>query len=660
MIPKETVDEILGTARVDEVVGDFVNLKKRGANLLGLCPFHNEKTPSFTVSPSKGIYKCFGCGEAGSAVNFIMQHEHYTYPEALKYLANKYNIEIEEEEQTAEQIQAANEKESLFLVTQFAAEYFHRQLLESEDGRAIGLSYFKERGFRESTIEKFSLGYNPDSWEAFTKAALDKGYKLEYLEKTGMTIVKDNGTKKFDRFKGRVIFPIHNISGRAIAFGGRTLSADKKVAKYLNSPESDIYHKSRVLYGLHLAKRKIVEQDNCFLVEGYTDVISLHQNGVENVVASSGTSLTEEQIRLIKRYTQNITILFDGDTAGIKAAFRGIDMILEEGMNVKVLSFPEGEDPDSFAMNCSEDELTAFLKEEAQDFIRYKTSLLLAEVGNDPIKRADLIKSIVGSIALIPDTIARSVYVQECSDLMDIGEQALMSELNKVRRKRLNQKNKELQRQQQQTEGSIPPPSEADMPPEPYEFQEENKPAANNPLVFQERDVIRTLVKFGNEKFQIEGEQEREDVELTVAEYLIFEMEQDQLSIDDDDLRKVYAIFQKAVDEERAVEENELVSNPDKTISSIAIECLMDKYSLSMNWEERHNIITIKEEEILQHKVHKGICSWRLNKVQQMIQEKQESLKDRKDDYELIIEEILRLEEAKKALAKELGRIILR
>ncbi|MEX2379654.1 MAG: DNA primase, partial [Vicingaceae bacterium] len=358
MIPKQTVDEILETARVEEVVGDFVNLKKRGANLLGLCPFHNEKTPSFTVSPTKGIYKCFGCGKAGGAANFIMDHEHYTYPEALKYLADKYNIEIEEEEQTAEQIQQANEKESLFIVTQYAAEFFQQQLKETESGRAIGLSYFKERGFREETIEKFKLGYSPDEWEAFTKAALDKGYKLDYLEKTGLTIVK--GDKHFDRFKGRVMFPIQNISGRVIGFGGRTLSADKKTAKYLNSPESEIYHKSRVLYGLNLAKKSIIEQDLCYLVEGYTDVISFHQNGVENVVASSGTSLTTEQIRLIKRYTPNITILFDGDTAGIKAAFRGIDMILEEGMNVKVLAFPEGEDPDSYARSKSMEELKSF------------------------------------------------------------------------------------------------------------------------------------------------------------------------------------------------------------------------------------------------------------------------------------------------------------
>ncbi|MEQ8910533.1 MAG: DNA primase [Vicingaceae bacterium] len=658
MIPKDTVEEILNTARVEEVVGDFVNLKKRGANLLGLCPFHNEKTPSFTVSPAKGIYKCFGCGEAGGAVNFIMEHEHYTYPESLKYLANKYNIEIEEEEQSAEQIQAANEKESLFLITQFASDFFQDQLKETENGRAIGLSYFKERGYREGTIDKFSLGYSPDEWEAFTKSALDKGYKLEYLERAGLTIVKEEGKKKFDRFKGRVIFPIHNISGRPIGFGGRTLSADKKVAKYLNSPESDIYHKSRVLYGLHLAKRKIVEHDNCYLVEGYTDVISLHQNGVENVVASSGTSLTEGQIQLIKRYTQNVTILFDGDTAGIKAAFRGIDMILEEGMNVKVLAFPEGEDPDSFAMEKSQEELLAFLKEEAVDFIRFKTKLLLNEVGNDPMKRASLIKSIVSSIGLIPDPIARSVYVQECSDLMDIGEQALMSELNKVRRENLNKKIKEQKRQERSHSGEEPPPPSLDDMP--FEATEEEKPQQLNLLSYQEKDVIRTLIKFGGEQIQIpNAEDEDSAIDATVSEYVVFEVEQDNLSFEDEVFQKIYSLFKQSVEEGKPVKENDLVSNQDKSISSFAIESLMEKYALSVNWEERHNILTILEEQILQQKVHKGICSWRLNKVQHMIREKQESLKDRSEDFDETLQDILKLEEAKKALANELGRIIL-
>lgn len=658
MIPKETVDQIIETARVEEVVGDYVNLKKRGANLLGLCPFHNEKTPSFTVSPAKGIYKCFGCGKAGSSVNFIMDHEHYSYPEALKYLANKYNVEIEEEEQTAEQIQAANEKESLFIISQFAAEYFQKQLLETERGKAIGLSYFKERGFRDDIIEKFKLGYSPDEWDAFTKAALEKGYKDEYLEKTGLTIIKE--TKKFDRFKGRVMFPIQNISGRVIGFGGRTLLAEKKVAKYLNSPESDIYSKSKVLYGLNLAKKGIIENDNCYLVEGYTDVISFHQNGVENVVSSSGTSLTTDQIRLINRYTTNITILFDGDAAGIKAAFRGIDMILEAGMNVKVLSFPEGEDPDSYAKSHSNEELKSSLENESTDFIRFKTNLLLEETGDDPIKRAGLIKEIVSSVALIPDPIARSVYLQECSNLLDIGEQALLSELNKVRRSNISKSFKKTQPQNDLP----PPPEEFGMPNEMGDFTSAPPKKVIKPLDFQEQDIIRTLVKFGANDFKFVVDEtvpkeEREIIEVNVAEYIVHEIDKDGLSFSNALMNKIYNYFKECVEKEKEIKESSLVSHEDLEFSQFVIESLMEKYALSVNWVEKHNILTITEEEILDKKVHKGICSWRLNKVQSMIEERQEKLKNDPNNFEELLPEMDKLIEAKKALANELGRIIL-
>ena len=656
MIPKETVNQIIETARIDEVVGDWVNLKKRGANMLGLCPFHNEKSPSFTVSPAKGIYKCFGCGEAGGAVNFVMAHEQYSYPESLKYLANKYNIEIEEEEQSPEQVLEANAKESLFIVSDFAATYFHEQLLSSENGRAIGLSYFKERGFREETIEKFKLGYSHDEWTNLTDAALAKGYNLEFLNKTGLTIVKEE--KKFDRFKGRVMFPIQNISGRVIGFGGRTLSADKKVAKYLNSPESDIYHKSRVLYGLNLAKKSIISQDRCFLVEGYTDVISLHQNGVENVVSSSGTSLTADQIRLIKRYTQNITILFDGDTAGIKAAFRGIDMILEEGLNVRVLAFAEGEDPDSFAKNHSTAEITESLDKESFDFIRFKTNLLLKETGDDPIKRAGLIKEIVGSIALIPDPIARSVYLQECSNLMDIGEQALLSELNKVRRNKLTKRIQQQERDQERDEG--PPP---DFFHEVGNTEGEEKSAKIDVLAEQESDIIRTFVQYGSIEIEIptdtETEGDSESIQASVAEYLVFEIEKDELHFNNPVFRKIYHLFKDAVENETQVEERHLVTNTDNEISSFTIECLMEKYTLSLNWEEKHKILTLTEDLILPKKIHKGICSWRLNRVEQLIGEKQQQLKRKDVDYDLILADIMKLTEAKRKLAHELGRIIL-
>src|SRR5690606_5432590 len=414
----------------------------------------------------------------------------------------------------------------------------------------------------------------------------------------GLTIVK--GEKHFDRFKGRVMFPIQNISGRVIGFGGRTLSADKKTAKYLNSPESEIYHKSRVLYGINLAKKSIIEKDLCYLVEGYTDVISFHQNGVENVVASSGTSLTTEQIRLIKRYTPNITILFDGDTAGIKAAFRGIDMILEEGMNVKVLAFPEGEDPDSFARSKSTEELSNFLKENAQDFIRFKTSLLVSEVGKDPMKRASLIKEIDNSIALIPDPIARSVYIQESGDILDISEQALMSELNKVRRNTLSKKIQNKEREEKREDFGVTDDTTF--------LQEKPKPQ-EKPLIYQEEDIIRTLIKFGNQDVDIPKEKDDEEaIVLTVAEYVVFEMEEDNLSFTHPLFDKIYALFKAAVESEKSVEENVLVSNEDKELSSFAIECLMDKYTLSVNWYDKHQIITIKEEEVLQKKVHRGVC----------------------------------------------------
>lgn len=656
MIPKETVSQIIEIARIDEVVGEWVNLKKRGANMLGLCPFHNEKSPSFTVSPAKGIYKCFGCGEAGGAVNFVMAHEQYSYPEALKFLANKYNIEIEEEEQTPEQILASNAKESLFLVSEFAAAYFQEQLLQSDKGKAIGLSYFKERGFRDETIEKFKLGYSHDEWTNFTDAAISKGYNIDFLAKTGLSIVKE--TKKFDRFKGRVMFPIQNISGRVIGFGGRTLSADKKTAKYLNSPESDIYSKSQVLYGLNLAKKSITANERCYLVEGYTDVISLHQNGVENVVSSSGTSLTSGQIRLIKRYTENITILFDGDTAGIKAAFRGIDMILEEGLNVRVLAFPDGEDPDSYAKKHSTEEIVTFLDKESNDFIRFKTKLLLEETGNDPIKRAGLIKDIVSSIALIPDPIARSVYLQECSNLMDIGEQALLSELNKVRRNKLTKK---IQQQEREQQDDGPPADffhpEIDLPDEP-----EKK--SFDVIAEQESDMIRTLVKYGNISVDIQTNKDAEKgqeeyINVSVSEYLVYEIEKDQLTFSNPKYHKIYQLFKIASEKETQVEERDLVTNLNQEISSFTIECLMEKYTLSVNWEDKHKILTLTEDMILPKKIHKGVCSWRLNRVEQLIAKKQLQLKEKEADHEVLLTDIMKLNEAKKKLAHELGRIIL-
>ena len=438
MISRSTIDRVFETARVEEVIGEFVQLKKAGSNFKGLSPFVDEKSPSFMVSPVKQIWKDFSTGKGGNAISFLMEHEHYTYPEAIKWLAKKYNIEIEETEQSSEEKAQMNERESMFLVSTYAKDYFHDIMLNSNKGKAIGLSYFKERGFRDDIIKTFELGYCLDEWDAFTKAALAKGYDLKYLASTGLTIVKEN--RQFDRFKGRVLFPIHSMSGRILGFGGRILTADKKAAKYLNSPESDIYHKSKILYGLFQAKKEIAKQDNCYLVEGYTDVISFHQSGIENVVASSGTALTSDQIRLVNRLTKNITVLFDGDAAGIRASIRGIDLILEQGMNVKVVQFPDGEDPDSFAKSHSNEELKKYLEDSAQDFINFKVSLLLKDSNNDPIKKAGVIRDIVMSISKIPDGIQREVYVQECARIMDISERVLFSELAQIIAKGVQEK----------------------------------------------------------------------------------------------------------------------------------------------------------------------------------------------------------------------------
>ena len=427
MISKATIDTVFETARVEEVIGDFVQLKRAGSNFKGLSPFSDERSPSFMVSPVKQIWKDFSSGKGGNSVAFLMEHEHFTYPEAIRYLAKKYNIEIEETVQTDEEKANTDVRESMYLVSEYAQKYFHDTLLNSDEGKAIGYSYFKERGFTNETIKKFSLGYSPETWDAFSQDALGKGYKLEFMESTGFTIVKEE--KLIDRFRGRVMFPIQSMSGRILGFGGRILSNDKKAAKYLNSPESDIYHKSKVLYGIFHAKQAIAKQNNCFLVEGYTDVIQFNQVGIENVVASSGTALTPDQIRLINRLTKNITVLFDGDAAGLRASIRGIDLILEEGMNVKVCAFPDGEDPDSFARKTPYEELVLYLENNSKDFIQFKASLLMDEAKNDPVKKAGLIRDMVTSISKIPDRIQREIYIQECSRIMDISEQVLVSTL---------------------------------------------------------------------------------------------------------------------------------------------------------------------------------------------------------------------------------------
>lgn len=647
MIPKQTIDEIFETAIIEDVVGEFVPLKKRGANFLGNCPFHNEKTPSFTVSPAKGIYKCFGCGKAGNAVNFVMEHEHYSYPEALRFIARKYNIEIEEEELTDEQKEAADERESLYIVSNYAANYFKKQLHESDEGKAIGLSYFLERGFREDIIDKFQLGYNPDAWTAFTDEAEKAGHNLKYLDKSGLSIVK--GEKKFDRFKGRVIFPIHNLSGRVLGFGGRILKSDEKAAKYLNSPESDIYSKSKVLYGIYYAKKSISQEDICYLVEGYTDVISLYQSGVENVVSSSGTSLTEGQIRLIKRFTPNITILFDGDAAGIKASFRGIDMILQEGMNVRVVLFPDGEDPDSYAKNHSSEELKDYITSNAQDFIRFKTSVLIEDVGNDPIKKAELVKDIVGSIAIIPDQIKRSVYTKECSNLLDIPEQALINETNKILRKNFSKK----------TNQPAPEIVEDYAP-----IAEEKQQEVGSDLAHWEKEIIRLLINFGDKTIKVESKNEKEETvleEVSAALYIITSINNDKISFEEETYQKAFNFYVEKLNNEKLPSHQDFINNPDKDISQLAINIFSNQYELSDNWQ-KHKIYTITEEKQLEKAVINTLYAFKLSKLTKLILKNQEQLKVEKSEEEnlRLLQEQVNLQQIKKQIAAKLGRIILR
>jgi len=652
VIPRDTINTIIETARVEEVVGDFVTLRKRGVNMIGLCPFHNEKTPSFTVSPAKGIYKCFGCGKAGNSINFVMEHEHYTYPEALKFLAKKYNVEIEEEEQTPEQIKELNEKESLFAVSAFAQKFFSDQLFNSEEGKSIGLSYFKNRDLREHTIEQFQLGYSPNSWDAFTKHALKNGFNLEYLVKAGLTI--DKNGNQFDRFSGRVIFPIHNLSGRVIGFGGRILKSEEKKAKYVNSPESDIYSKSQVLYGIYYAKNAIIKKDNCYLVEGYTDVTSLFQAGFENVVASSGTSLTTDQIRLIKRYTPNITILYDGDEAGLKASFRGIDMILEQGMNVKVVMFPEGEDPDSYVRSHRSIEVEEFLASNSKDFIQFKTNILLKDAKKDPVKRAGLIKEIVQSIALIPDQIIRSVYVRECSVMMEMAEQTLMNELNKNLRKRFKQSSQQYQPDQVLETPELP--------------AEKQLSVSYNDTEYQEKDVIRLLLNFGQAEIEFEEVDENKQktkIPFKVANYIVSDLIGDEIKFSNTSFQKIFDEFVEFVSKEAIPDEKFFINHTSRNVSSTAIDLLTSPYELSDKWQIVANIEVLTEADQLKNAVVHSLLSFKAKKIDQLIAESQQTIKKAEEEerYEEIQDLIKRQQELKtisQDINKQLGRVITR
>jgi len=626
MIDYNTIQRIIDTAEITEVIQDFVNLKKRGVNYLGLCPFHNEKTPSFTVSPAKGIYKCFGCGKGGNSVNFIMEHEHLGYPEALKYLAQKYNIEVVEKELTAEEIQQQNERDSLLVVTKYANTYFQDKLQKNNDGRAIGLSYFKERGFREDIIEKFELGYSLDVKDAFTIAAKEQGYKIEYLETSGLTIVNDNGN--FDRFRGRVIFPIHGLSGNVIGFGGRILKTDAKAAKYLNSPESDIYHKSKILYGMYYAKKSITQLDKCFLVEGYTDVISMHQAGVENVVASSGTSLTVDQIRLIKRFTPNVTIIYDGDAAGIKASLRGIDLVLEQGLNVKVLLLPEGEDPDSFSKSKSSTELTEYIEKNEEDFITFKTRLLSKDAKNDPVKKANLITDIVRSISVIPDTIIRTVYIKECSNILDIDEKILYSEINKIRRKNFDKEYKKTISPEDNFKSAIPSvPSFVD------DVYSE----------VQEKELIRLLLHYADKTlYTYQEDKYDEPRNVSVAEYVISEMLNDDLEFKNLIYKQIFLEYLEAVNKSESLESKHFIYHSDTQISTLAADLLSTSYTLSEIFKKGGAHIQT-EDMVLKSLVPDTIVTYK-RKILEIAQSKAKEKLREVEDIKLSLEETNKLQ----------------
>jgi len=643
MIDNATIERIIDAAEISEVVSEFVTLRKRGVNMLGLCPFHNEKTPSFTVSPAKGIFKCFGCGKGGNSVNFIMEHENLSYPEALKWLAKKYHIEVVEHSDSEEEKQLIDERESLMIVSGFAQKYFTNCLWNENEGRTIGLSYFRERSFRDDILKKFELGYAPDGKTPFTDAAQKEGYKMEFLEKTGLSIKRDDWVR--DRFAGRVMFPIHNLAGRVIAFGGRILKENKETAKYLNSPESEIYHKSKIVYGIFQAKREISKTDKCYLVEGYTDVLSMHQAGIENVVASSGTALTPDQIKMIKRFTPNITIIYDGDAAGIKASLRGIDLVLEEGMNVKVLLLPDGDDPDSFAKKMGAAGFAGYIRENETDFIQFKTRLLLKDAENDPIAKAKLITDVIRSVSVIPDPVTRSVYIKECSKLLEVNEELLYSEVQKQKRKQ----NDELEKN---------------------EIRIETRKAAQQPKIeevvttgkLNEEELVflRFLLKYGHlELFELEGENPHEVVTVTAGEFMVHEIEKDDLVSQHELFNIIFSGVKENLENPAFDPWRFFVHHQNAKVSQLATNLLSDKHNESNIWK-RGGGFTESEEDILDLLVPKVINEYKWRKIRQMLTEIEKEIDkaSAENDFDRVIDEqskYMNLKRVEKELAEKLG-----
>ena len=640
MIDPYTIERIIDSSEITDVVQDFITLKKRGVNFIGLCPFHNEKTPSFTVSPSKGIFKCFGCGKGGNAVNFVMEHEHISWVEALKFLAAKYGIEIIEKEISPEEKEKQDARESMLLVNGFAAKYFTGYIKNQEEGLAVGMEYLKERGFRRQVIDKFEVGYSPVKWDAFTSEALKNGFKTEYLEKTGLTISK--GGKLFDRFNGRIIFPIHSLSGKILGFGARTLKQDKNTAKYLNSPESEIYHKSRILYGLFFAKRSIVQNDKCYLVEGYTDVMSMHQAGIENVVASSGTALAVDQIRLIKRFTNNITVLYDGDEAGLKASLRGIDLILEEGMNVKILMFPQGEDPDSFSRSTSSELFNDYIQKNELDFVLFKTRLLSEEAKNDPVKKAVMIGDIVRSIAKIPDRITRMVYIKECATILKVEEKLLYSESDDFRRKNAEKKYAHSARDNQgfkseKTGGRssirISPLSEREL---------------------HEKEIVRLLMNYGPEELYPPAESNPEKP-VTVAEFIINELESDELILSNVVYNSIISEYKNLIDQDPGPSQKNFTNHRDTSISRTAADLLSASHVISRIWGKKEAHVEM-EEDILKELVPSTILAYKSFLVREWLKDTEDKIKDAGNEESILLQQrYMILKNINMQLARQLG-----
>ncbi len=648
MIPQNTVMDILDAVRIEEVVSEFVSLKKRGANMIGVCPFHKEKTPSFIVSPAKGIFKCFGCGKAGDSVRFIMEHEHYSYPEALRFLAKKYGIIIEEKEQTPEELVAQNERERMFNINTFAQQYFSETMFKDDEGQAVGLSYFRERGFHDNIINKFQLGYCLNQRDAFIQYAIKNGYSKELLLKTGLA--SGNEERMYDRYQGRVIFPIHNLTGKVIGFGARILSSDKSKAKYLNSPESEIYNKSQTLYGIFFAKNEISRLDNCILVEGYADVLSMHQAGLENVVASSGTSLTIEQIRLISRYTKNITMLYDGDDAGIHAALRGTNMILEEGLNVRIVVLPPDEDPDSFVQHNPIEKVRSYLTDNAKDFISFKTKLLLKDAANDPIKKAAVVKDIVETISLIPDAIYRATYIKECSRLMDMPEQSLMNELNKILRSKVR---KNINNE------PAPELISEDIKSEKQEVVDDTFPIG----YYQERELVKLLLAYGDKEVELnEIDQNGNPVtyRITVASLIIDDLKNDDLLFKDIIHKQIFDIFDKALDDGQLPKNQYFVSHENAQIAELSADLLTTPYKLDKWNNKKVNIKVKTEEDVLSKLVLTSILRFKDMVIDEKRNEITLQIKntDNIDDQLILLVKKKKLDDLRKKINGELGIVI--